>query len=120
LHVLVESVKKVRRFLTASPWKGYVVKPYGMGETLDITSDAAIEKFVKTYTASQWHPVGTSSMSSKTSTTGVTNPDLTVKKVAGIRVVDASVFPYVPASHIQASVYIMAERAADIIKAAYP
>jgi choline dehydrogenase-like flavoprotein len=36
--------------------------------------------------------------------------------VQGLRVVDASVMPVLPASHTMTTVYAVAERAADIIK----
>lgn len=88
---MVEAVKSVRRFLAASPWKSYILEPYGSGASLDITSDAAIEKFAQDFTASEWHPVGTASMSPKGASQGVVDPDLTVKGVSGLRVVDASV-----------------------------
>lgn len=91
IHVMVEAVKSVRTFLKASPWEGFILEPFGAGATLDITSDSAIEDFVKTFTATEWHPVGTASMSPKGASYGVTNPDLTVKGVTGLRVVDASV-----------------------------
>ncbi|KAH6904199.1 hypothetical protein BKA70DRAFT_1432404 [Coprinopsis sp. MPI-PUGE-AT-0042] len=48
---------------------------------------------------------------------GVVNPDLRVKKVSGLRVVDASIMPHIPTGHTQAPVYAIAERAADIVKA---
>ncbi|KAJ7347023.1 hypothetical protein DFH08DRAFT_961415 [Mycena albidolilacea] len=50
---------------------------------------------------------------------GVVDPDLTVKGLGGLRIVDGSVLPYVPVAHTQAAVYIFAERAADLIKAAF-
>ena len=65
----------------------------------------------------EWHPVATSSMSPWGSRTGVVNPDLTLKGVFGVRIVDASVIPFVPGAHLQAPTYIVAERAADLIKA---
>jgi choline dehydrogenase-like flavoprotein len=46
---------------------------------------------------------------------GVVNPNLIVKKAVGLRVVDASVLPRVPAGHPQAVVYALAERAASLI-----
>ncbi|GLB35186.1 putative aryl-alcohol oxidase [Lyophyllum shimeji] len=47
---------------------------------------------------------------------GVVDPDFRVKGLDGIRIVDASVLPYVSSAHTQAPVYIFAERAADLIK----
>ncbi|KAJ7240993.1 hypothetical protein C8J57DRAFT_1085439 [Mycena rebaudengoi] len=48
---------------------------------------------------------------------GVVDPDLLVKGVKHLRVVDASVMPYVPAANTHVPVYIFAERASDLIKA---
>jgi choline dehydrogenase-like flavoprotein len=67
---------------------------------------------------------------------GVVDPDLKVKGAHGIRVVDGSVWvsthlivgralnkllfllqTYVPTAHTQGPIYIVAERAADLIKA---
>ncbi|KAK0463271.1 aryl-alcohol-oxidase from pleurotus Eryingii [Desarmillaria tabescens] len=41
---------------------------------------------------------------------------LLLKKAKGVRIVDASVFPIIPAGHPLAMIYIVAERAADVIK----
>ncbi|KAF8874753.1 hypothetical protein BD779DRAFT_1613535 [Infundibulicybe gibba] len=47
---------------------------------------------------------------------GVVGPDLLVKGASGLRIVDASVMPFVTCGHTQAPVYIIAERAADLVK----
>lgn len=47
---------------------------------------------------------------------GVVDARLRVYGVTGLRVVDASTFPLIPDANIQAAVYMLAERGADIIK----
>lgn len=42
--------------------------------------------------------------------------DLLVYGVKGVSVVDASLMPLIPATHLQLTVYAVAEKASDIIK----
>jgi choline dehydrogenase-like flavoprotein len=50
---------------------------------------------------------------------GVVDSQLRVYGVKGLRVVDASVFPVILDAHLVAGVYMVAEMAAEIIKAEY-
>ncbi len=51
---------------------------------------------------------------------GVVDSELKVFGTKNLRVIDASVFPVIPDCRIQNAVYMVAEKGADMIKAAYP
>jgi choline dehydrogenase-like flavoprotein len=86
-----EAVKRILRFASASAWDGYITAPASSAQPVLASSDAEIDAFIRQNTRSAYHVVGTSGMSRKGAPTGVTDPDLKVKGVEGVRVVDASV-----------------------------
>ncbi|GIJ82625.1 hypothetical protein Asppvi_001134 [Aspergillus pseudoviridinutans] len=64
---------------------------------------------------SEWHTSGSCAMMPRDDG-GVVDPKLKVYGTANVRVVDASLFPLEPRGNIQATVFAVAEKAADIIK----
>ena len=50
----------------------------------------------------------------------VLDPELRVRGVEGLRVVDASVFPLIPGGNTNAPTIMVAERASDLIKNGVP
>ncbi|KAK6431489.1 hypothetical protein LTR95_012350 [Oleoguttula sp. CCFEE 5521] len=81
-------------------------------------SDEEIEGYVRKKGQTEYHYSGTTAMMPR-ELGGVVDADLRVYGVNNLRIVDTGVFPMVPAGHLQAVVYGVAERAADIIKAAW-
>jgi choline dehydrogenase len=112
-----EGFRLAKRFFSGHPWDNYLVNAsFADPDTMSPYQwEAALRNGVKT----NYHGVGTAAMSKKGAQGGVVDPDLKVKGIRGVRVVDASVIPYVPAGHTQVPVYIFAERASDLIKAAW-
>lgn len=113
VHVVLQAVKAARKFLTGTAWNGFVEAPYG--DFANATTDAQLEAYARDNARGVWHAVGTAAISPEGVSWGVVNPDYTVKGTAGLRVIDASVIPFVPSGHTQGVVYIFAERAAALI-----
>ncbi|KAF8071934.1 pyranose dehydrogenase [Lyophyllum atratum] len=114
IFAMREAIKSAIRFLSAPVWKDYVIGP--AGDLANATTDQLLEDYARRNVFTSAHPVGTAAMSVEGAGYGVVNPDLRVKGVSGLRIVDASVMPFVTSGHTQAPVYIIAERAADMIK----
>ncbi|KAI9434372.1 aryl-alcohol-oxidase from pleurotus Eryingii [Lactarius indigo] len=117
IFAIREAVKAALRFVAAPAWKDYVIGPFGA--LAEAKTDTEIEAYARSHGANVFHPSSTAFMSRKDSARGVVNPDLSVKKTVGLRIVDASVLPWVPAAHPQAVICIIAERAAKLIAADY-
>ncbi|KAF9457987.1 hypothetical protein BDZ94DRAFT_1226987 [Collybia nuda] len=109
-----ETIKVANRFITASPWKDYLIGPFG--ELAHATNDLSLDAYIAANAGTFSHPVGSAQMSSKDARYGVTDPDLKVKGVHGLRIIDASVMPFPPSAHPQAPLYLIAERGADLVK----
>lgn len=73
------------------------------------------KKYVRNMSTTNWHSCGTCAMAPREKG-GVVDENLRVYGVSGLRIVDASVFPFIPQSNLQSLVYAVAERASDIIK----
>ncbi|KAJ3508403.1 hypothetical protein NLJ89_g5775 [Agrocybe chaxingu] len=78
------------KFLTAPVWDDYVRG--GAGDLAGATTDEQLDEYINAEAGTFFHPTGTAFMSPKGSKKGVLDPDLRVKKISGLRVVDASVF----------------------------
>ncbi|TFY62644.1 hypothetical protein EVG20_g6631 [Dentipellis fragilis] len=109
------AVNMTRQFAAANAWKGWVTGE--AGDLPNAHTDAQLDAYAAANTATIFHPSSTVAMQFQGGQ-GVLNSDLTVKGVKGLRVVDLSVVPYIPEAHPQGAVYVIAERAADLIKAA--
>lgn len=83
-----------------------------------VTDDDTILEYIKSTLLPVWHASGTCRMLPQ-SEGGVVDSRLRLCGVQGLRVVDASIFPVIPDNHIQGPTYMIAEKAADMIKQDY-
>ncbi|KAF2142695.1 GMC oxidoreductase [Aplosporella prunicola CBS 121167] len=80
-------------------------------------NDDALMQLVKEAIFTEYHPTGTTSML-PLELGGVVDSNLKVYGTQNLKIVDSGVMPLIPAAHLQACVYGVAEKAADLIKAA--
>jgi 4-pyridoxate dehydrogenase len=77
-------------------------------------SDDEIDAHLRRTSTTVSHPVSTCRMG--TDENCVLNPDLRVRGIDSLRVVDASAFPDIVSAHTNAAVIMLAEKASDIIR----
>jgi choline dehydrogenase len=78
-----------------------------------VRSDADIEAYIRRTAGVTQHPVGTCRMGSDER--AVVDPELRVRGIAGLRVIDAAIMPTVPGGNCNATVIMVAEKGADLI-----
>jgi choline dehydrogenase len=110
---LVRGVELLRGVFAASPLRDDVLEEVRPGAA--VNDEEALRKYVYATADSLFHAVGTCAMGM--SAGSVTTPDLRVRGIDALRVVDASVMPLVPSGKTTAAVLMIAERAAALILA---
>jgi choline dehydrogenase len=111
LNAVVEGIKFVRAMTEDLKAEGLIVEEELPGE--GVQSDEELRDFVRN---SAWghHASCTCPIGPKESG-GVLSSDFRVHGTQGLRVVDASVFPKIPGFFIVSAVYMIGEKAADVI-----
>lgn len=115
IKISISAIRKVREFMAAKSLTSLNVTEVVPGTQYE--TDEELEGLLRKslYGPSFAHPAGTAAMLPK-ELGGVVGTDLQVYGTQGLWVVDASIIPILPAAHTQATVYAVAELAADLIK----
>ena len=79
-----------------------------------VTTDAEFDDWIRNTAITAHHPAGTCAMG--IGPDAVLDPELRVRGVEALRVVDASAMPDLVSAHINACVLMMAEKASDVIR----
>ena len=113
LDVMVEGAMLTRRIMEAEAFSPYRGKDIF---TSDVKTREDWAGYIRDHADTIYHPVGTCRMGNDE--LAVTDPELKVHGIDGLRVVDASVMPTLVGGNTNASTIMIAEKAADLIKAA--
>ena len=111
---LVRGFKLMRGILAQPALSGY--RGRELLTSAGARSDAQIEAFIRGHADTIYHPVGTCRMGPTAA--DVVDAQLRVHGVQSLRVVDASIMPSIVGGNTNAPVIAIAEKAADLIKAA--
>jgi choline dehydrogenase-like flavoprotein len=84
--------------------------------TANVTSDVEIENWIKQSYRSNFHSIGSTAMMPREKG-GVVDTSAKVYGTANVRVMDAGVLPYQVCGHLVSTLYAVAEKVADAIKA---
>ena len=113
LKMMLECAKLSRGLFAQKafdPYRGAPIHP-----ARNDLSDSELVDFIRAKAESVYHPIGTCRMGNDEA--AVVDPQLRVRGVEGLRVVDASVMPTLIGGNTNAPTIMIAERAADLIKA---
>lgn len=110
--VAVESVRQARRIMSAKALSRYEPQEILPGPSIRDNSD--LVKAVGDIATTIFHPVGTCKMG--TDDRAVVDPQLKVRGLHGLRIVDASIMPKIVSGNTASPVIMIAEKAADLIK----
>jgi choline dehydrogenase len=108
IATLRRGIREARRIYRTSPQVELTGDELMPGK--DVTTDAALDAFIRDKAQLTQHPVGTCSMGS------VVDPQARVYGVDGLRVVDASIMPTVPGGNTNAAVIMAGEKVSDLIR----
>ncbi|TDZ18956.1 Glucose oxidase [Colletotrichum orbiculare MAFF 240422] len=114
----VGTAKFIRRLYDTAPLSEYFAgetKP-GLDVVAEDAEDDVWSRWITENYRSNFHPVGTTAMMSR-ELGGVVDANLKVYGTSNVRVVDAGILPFQVCGHLVSTLYAVAEKASDIIKA---
>ncbi|MGW9331771.1 GMC family oxidoreductase [Bosea sp. NPDC055594] len=115
-RVLIAGIRRARDFLGSAALSRYFDREELPGP--QARSDDELLDFARQRGSTVFHLMGSCRMGPASDPLAVVDPQLRVRGLQGLRVVDASVMPTMPSANTNAATLMIAEKAADMIIAA--
>jgi choline dehydrogenase len=116
MQPLLHGLKLARRIFASEHFRRHAAIEVAPGP--QVADDAGLAAYVRRVSATAHHPVGTCRMG--VDDQAVVDPELRLRGVQRLRVVDASIFPHIVGGNTNAPVVMVAEKAADLIRGRAP
>jgi choline oxidase len=113
-RIMLAGVRLARRIAEQTPLLPWVARELAPGP--DATTDDELLDYIHQCHNTVYHPAATARMGAVSDPMAVLDPELRVKGVSRLRVVDASAMPKLPAVNPNITVMTMAEKCADLIR----
>ncbi|HET7741846.1 MAG TPA: GMC oxidoreductase [Mycobacterium sp.] len=113
-RIMLTGVKLARRIAEQTALEPWVARELAPGP--DAVTDDELLDYIHQCHNTVYHPAATARMGALDDPTAVLDPELRVKGVSGLRVVDASAMPKLPAVNPNITVMTMAEKCADLVR----
>jgi choline dehydrogenase len=113
-RIMLTGVRLARKIAEQAPLAAWVSRELAPGP--DATTDDDLLDYVHKCHNTVYHPAATARMGAVTDPMAVLDPELRVKGVSRLRVVDASAMPKLPSVNPNITVMTMAEKCADLIR----
>lgn len=114
MAAMVEGMKIARELAATEPLASELTKEIYPGP--EVKTDEQIEADIRKRVELLYHPVGTCKMG--TDEAAVVDPELRVRGLEGLRVIDASVMPRITRGNTNAPTYMIAEKGSELVLAA--
>ncbi len=115
-HVAADALRLTRRIVAQRPLQAYAPEEFRPGP--QFASDEELARAAGDIGTTIFHPVGTAKMGPADDPNAVVDHTLKVHGLGALRVVDASVMPTITSGNTNAPTIMIAEKAADMIRAA--
>lgn len=120
IEIILEGIKYAIRIAASEPFQKYGSRLHDIKIpgclSYKFASDDYFRCAIQHLPSMMNHEIGTVKMGPVSDPSAVVDPQLRVHGVNNLRVIDASIMPTMPIGHVNAGIYMIGEKGADMIK----